>query len=221
MSDGDGSEERNLLGVSDEQAKAIQSVGTFGTTVVTEGGQLVRYVGRILGTVPEDTVGLVLGDPLRFVRTVIAGQYDILLTKLFQRRNVTQTQPVSPSVAIPLLRAAYDEGRPELQELWAALIAAAMDPKRSGRVRLSFIDILKRFDPLDALVLKTRYQHSGNLQPNALIFISQILDQPRQEAEASIENLKELKCVGYAISNEVGSFFISNYGQLLIKACSD
>jgi hypothetical protein len=89
---------------------------------------------------PEDAVGLVLGDPLHFVRTVIARTLDQLISKIFERRGVTDTQPVSPSLAIPLLRAAYDESRPELQQLWADLIAAAMDPKRSGRVRLSFID---------------------------------------------------------------------------------
>ena len=83
------------LTVTDEQAKAIQSVATFGTTVVTESSQLVRYVGRVLGTVPHDTVGLVLGDPLGFVRTVIAKQYDALLDKMFKSRGVTQTQPVS------------------------------------------------------------------------------------------------------------------------------
>jgi len=209
------------LGVTDAQANAIQAVATFGTTLVTEGSQLVRYVGRVLGTVPEDTVGLVLGDPLRAVRTAIAGQYDVLLTKIFQRRNVTQTQPVSPSVAIPLLRAAYDESRPELQELWAGLIAAAMDPKRSGRVRLSFIDTLRRFDPLDALVLKTRFDNQGNLQPNPLQFIAKILNQTHEEVQASVENLNEVKCVGYAIRTEIAQFYITNYGLLLVKACLD
>jgi Abortive infection alpha len=110
-------------------------------------------VGRIIGTAPEDAVGLVLGDPLHFVRTAIAAQYDKLLTSLLTDRNVSP-QPVSPSPAIPLLRAAYDESRPELQELWARLIAAAMDPERAYRVRRSFIEAIQKFDPLDALVLK-------------------------------------------------------------------
>jgi hypothetical protein len=62
----------NLLGVTDEQAKAVKALAELGTTVVAEGGQLARYMGRVLGTAPEDAVGLVLGDPLHFVRTVIA-----------------------------------------------------------------------------------------------------------------------------------------------------
>ena len=108
---------------------------------------------EVLGTTPEDVVGLVIGDPLHFVRTAIASKYDERITRLHRNRNVTP-EPVSPSLAIPLLRAAYDESRPELQELWAQLIAAAMDPQRANRVRRSFIDTIQSLDPLDALVLK-------------------------------------------------------------------
>ena len=116
--------------VTDEQAKAVQKLADFGTTVVEETGQLARYMGRVLGTAPEDVVGLVIGDPLHFVRTAIAFKYDEWITRLHRNRGVTP-EPVSPSLAIPLLRAAYDESRPELQELWAQLIAAAMDPQRA------------------------------------------------------------------------------------------
>src|SRR5258708_7086372 len=123
--------------ISGEEAKAVQSLSGFGTTVVTEVSNLARFAGRILGTIPEDAVGLILGDPLHAVRTAIAAKYDEWLDRKLRSRNVSP-QPVSPSLAIPLIRAAYDESRPELQELWAQLIAAAMDPARSSRVRRSF-----------------------------------------------------------------------------------
>ena len=206
------------IGVTDEQAKAIQSATTFGTTVVTESSMLVQYLGRVLGTVPHDVVGLILGDPLGFVRTVIAGQYDVWLTRILKRRGVTETQPVSPSLAIPLLRAAYDEGRPELQEFWAGLIAAAMDPKLSGRVRLSFIDTLKRFDPLDALVLKKRYEASGELKPNPVAFIAVTIGEQSTEVQISVENLKILRCAGSATTS-VTDFHVTNYGGGLLRAC--
>jgi hypothetical protein len=48
------------------------------------------------------------------------------------RRRKAKTEPVSLSVAIPLMRGAYDESRPGLGEMWADLIANAMDPERSG-----------------------------------------------------------------------------------------
>ena len=53
-----------LIPVGKEQAKAVSALSEFGTTVVRESSELARYVGRVLGTIPHDTVGLVLGDPL-------------------------------------------------------------------------------------------------------------------------------------------------------------
>jgi hypothetical protein len=44
--------------VTEEQAKAVQKLADLGTTIVEEGGQLARYIGRVLGTAPEDAVGL-------------------------------------------------------------------------------------------------------------------------------------------------------------------
>jgi hypothetical protein len=45
--------------VTDEQAKAAQKAVDLATTVVREGGQVARYIGKVLGTTPEDAVGLV------------------------------------------------------------------------------------------------------------------------------------------------------------------
>jgi hypothetical protein len=81
-------------------------VAILGQTVVDEGGQLARYIGRVLRTIPDDAVGLVVGDRLHLVRTVIAAQYDVFLNNILQRHNVKETQTVGPSLAIPLVRAA-------------------------------------------------------------------------------------------------------------------
>jgi hypothetical protein len=205
-----------VLTMTDEQAKAVQSIGEFGTTAIREGSDLARYVGRVLGTIPHDAVGLVIGDPLHFVRTAIASQYDILLDKILKRRGVEQTQPVSPSLAIPLMRAAYDEGRPELQALWASLIADAMDPARAGRVRISFIDTLKRFDPLDALVLRARYDDPGEKPRTVIAQIAELLQQSPEEVEISVDNLAALNCVSGR-----ANFSLTSYGRALIRACSD
>jgi hypothetical protein len=64
----------SVIPITDEQAKALAKLADFGTTVVEETGQLARYMGRVLGTAPEDAVGLVIGDPLRFVQRRAKGQ---------------------------------------------------------------------------------------------------------------------------------------------------
>ena len=187
----DGTNRPNPFGVTDNQASAVKALAEFGTTVVTEIGNLARYMGRVLGTVPEDILGVVIGDPLHFVRTVIAGALDAKVQKIHERRGVKETQGVSPSLGIPLLRAAYDESRPELQDIWAALIAAAMDPERAARVRISFIDTLKRFDPLDALVLKACYERKPKPdEAHPINYLSVTLNVPGDEILISNDNLE-------------------------------
>ncbi|MEJ0010612.1 MAG: Abi-alpha family protein [Alphaproteobacteria bacterium] len=124
-------------------------------------------------------------------------------------------------MAIPLMRAAYDESRPELQEIWARLIAAAMDPQRAPRVRISFIETVKRMDPLDALVLQKLAQQQGNLSPNARDFLAAQLEETQEEIMLSAGNLVDCKCIGWK-HNAVNSpdFYISDYGRALIRACS-
>jgi hypothetical protein len=204
------------LGATDEQSKAIAALGNFGTTAVTEGSNLARYIGRIVGTVPEDTVGFVLGDPLHAIRTLAAGWYDIKVREILEKRKVKQTQQVSLSVAIPLVRGAYDESREGLRELWAQLIASAMDPDRAPLVRISFIETLRQFDPLDALVLKTVYEKVATSRPDAAQYVAEALNQPVDEVIISAENLTRLRCV-----EAPTNLIVARYGRALLAACSE
>jgi hypothetical protein len=91
----------------------------------------------------------------------------------------------------------------ELMELWARLLANAMDPNMNN-VRQSFIEAVKRMDPLDAVVL--RYISENNI---ALLFlgghpgassdrstgnqnIARAIDHRDDEVEVSIRRLKDL-----------------------------
>lgn len=208
-----------MISMTDEQAKAISATANFGETVVEEGSALTRYLGRILGTVPEDAVGLVIGDPLGHLRMRAAIYYDGKISEILQRRNVQKPEPVSPSLAIPLISAAYDETRPELQQIWAELLAAAMDPSRSGAVRLSFVNTVKQFDPLDAL--RQLYNQAGELAPNPRDNLAGRLQRSRDEIELSAINLEMLRCVAPKLGAYVGvHFYITTYGRELVRVCS-
>src|ERR1700731_992583 len=63
-------------------------------------------------------------------------------------------------MAVALVEGAQKEGREELMELWARLLANAMDPNLNS-VRQSFIEAVKNMDPVDAIVL--RYIHERNI----------------------------------------------------------
>lgn len=136
-----------IVPISDEQAKAIQEA------LKTLQG-LGEFVKETFGTVPQDLVGILGGDYLKvrraenLARTIEKARERIRLQK---RDEEGRTAPLS--LGLPIMVAAAEESRDELQDLWAALMAALVDPDRKGFFRIKFIDIAKRMDPLDAPIL--------------------------------------------------------------------
>jgi Abortive infection alpha len=200
-----------IVPASDEQSEPVQELSELGP-------RLADYVGRVLGTTPEDAVGLVLDDSLRFVRTTIASQYDRLITALLAERGVGDPQPVTPALAIPLLRAAYDENRPELQDLWARLLAAAMDPARAGQVRQSFIDAVRQLDPLDARILVWMSGYSGPDIVNLADRACKELSASQDEIQISFVNLAKVGCIQHE-SRRMQHPVLVPFGRKLLSAC--
>src|SRR5207302_1314472 len=108
----------SLIPISDEQAKAIQEVAKTTGAALELTGKAGAYVGWVLGTVPADLVGVLGGDWLAQVRIRNLARYWERTKEILGDRGMTETTAVSPSIAVPLLQAAADESREELQELW-------------------------------------------------------------------------------------------------------
>src|SRR5260370_14920493 len=181
--------------ITDEQAKALQEIAKTTGTALDLVGEAGSYVKWMLGTVPADLIGVLGGNWLSQVRIRNLAWYKRRTEQIIREGGAPQTEAVSPSLAIPLLRAAMDENRPQLQELWAALLAAAADPQRSVLVRQSFIYTISKFDPLDASVLWGRYQITGELQPTCREFLSRRLEVSSESIVVSIMNLNKLECI--------------------------
>src|SRR5580700_8223369 len=79
--------------------------------------------------------------------------------QILRERDVQDVIELSPNMAVALIAGAQEEGKEELMELWARLLANAMDPSLNT-VRHSFIATVKNMDPVDAVVL--RYIHEEN-----------------------------------------------------------
>lgn len=141
---GEGGE---LIPISDEQAK-------LGQEIIKVFGGLGSFIKDALGSVPTDLVGYLGGDWLRMRRAENLVRIMQKAQECLEQRGVKVPEPASLSLALPLLRGAADESREGLQDLWARLLAAALDPSRAGRVRQDFADILAKMDPVDALVLQ-------------------------------------------------------------------
>lgn len=135
-----------VIPITDEQAKlgqeivgALRGVGSF--------------FKEALGSAPQDIIGYLGGDWLRFRRAKNIAEMMNKAKKKLESWGIEDSEPASLTVAIPILQGAADESREEIQDLWARLLAAAMTPSRARYIRQGFTEVIKKMDPLDALIL--------------------------------------------------------------------
>jgi hypothetical protein len=205
----------SLIPISDEQAKAIQ-----------EALKNLRGFGAFLrdtfGTVPQDLVGLLGGDWLKVRRAENLARILEKARERLRARHLETLEPASLSIALPILVAAADESRDELQEIWARLLAAAADPGRAKPFRLAFIEATKKLDPLDAAVLQgIGAAPGGAATPGMRNSLAEQLHASRDEIDVSIANLTKLELV---YSGRLGSpdpAHIMPFGREFLRAVSD
>lgn len=175
----------SLVPFSDEQAGALKEL----IKLVGGGGS---YAARVLGELPEDLVGWLIGDRVRAARYENAARLSARVKEKLKARGIDEPDHVPPSIAAPLLDAAADESRDELVDLWSRLLVNAMDPARSGRIRLRYIDVVKRMDPLDAMILQEVTFVAGLNPPTHRGYFATALGISESEVEVSFNNLAEL-----------------------------
>jgi hypothetical protein len=115
-----------------------------------------------LGNPIADAVGITIADPLRFIRTISLDWYSRRVDEILAKRDARKVKGAPPRIALEILEAAQDETRDELRELWARLLANAMDTSTQKNVRIEFVAVLRQLNPFDALVLQ-RLSSVGHL----------------------------------------------------------
>jgi hypothetical protein len=135
-------------------------------------------------------------------------------------------------LALPIFEAAADEDNQELQDLWARLLAAAMDPKRRDLVRQSFIPIVKQMEAFDVAVLKIiadNHIYSPNQNGRDVVVTSLQGDPPqdiRNDVLVSFEALAKLGCISFLEAPGVlgaqakDNPYMTPFGTLLMRAVS-
>jgi hypothetical protein len=99
-----------------------------------------------------------------------------------------------PESVEEILSAAAETSAPELKQLYANLIAAAIDPKRASRYRREFVEIVRQLEPLDAVVLPMLNRDDG-LAPSRREYIATILAVGSDQIELCFRNLLRLELV--------------------------
>ena len=179
------SDENSLIPISDEQAKAIQEI-------VGAGRDAGGYLANMLGDLPKDLVGYLIGDKLKARRI---SQWAALWSKTqihLSKMGVQEPEPPNLKLALPILVEAADENREELQNLWARLLAASMHPERSKCFMLKFIEVVKRLDPIDASVMVWVSANGYEIKPDESQKIQTDLELSFDEVMVSVGNLTEL-----------------------------
>ncbi|MGY4460155.1 Abi-alpha family protein [Bradyrhizobium sp. LB13.1] len=153
---------------------------------------LVRDGARAISPTVADAYNFLMGDRLSHARKrnldAIARETDNIL----RDRDVKDRSATPEQIAIPLLSAAEAESRDELRSLWSRLLANAVDPSRSERVRPEFIKLLQSLEPLDARVLK--FLHTKSLEDHVSKFELYARVGCRTAAGiVSVDHLVELK----------------------------
>jgi len=107
---------------------------------------------RPVTEITENALGLAGGDWLSEKRARNRAKLKAKTEEILKARGAELDTDPSPSVVMPLLSAAQDEGREELLALWAALLAAASDPARRSSYRREFVEIIRQLEPTDAAI---------------------------------------------------------------------
>lgn len=197
----------NLIPISDEQAK----LGQEALKVLQGFGSFLR---DIVGTIPEDLVGVFCGDWLKVRRAQNLAEMLAKAKEELRKSGVDHPQQASLPIMLPLLEAAANEDRPLIQDMFAKLLSAAADPARSGLVRREFVDVVKQMDPLDAQIL-TRIGNSVRALDHELQNeIYDILKISPDELAISLDRLTTLGCLNTAAFKA-----LTPLGRELLRVC--
>ncbi len=134
--------------------------------------------------------------------------------KILRKRGITskeQLRDITTKFGILYLEGASVEDEPELQELWAKLLANALDSNFEDDIRIAFMSIIKDLTALDAKILNIINNELLKLNKGTNIFklnfsikyISRILSISEFIVRVSIDNLKRCQLVENAQLNAV------------------
>jgi hypothetical protein len=164
--------------------------------------------------------GLIIGDRVEAARHRRLDEITRKTRKILRDRNLSEAAEVAEQIAIPLLEAAQGEPREEMQDLWARLLANAMDPSRKDNVRPEFIRALKNLQPVDALVLKsfTEFGKQDLMDANT---VANSLNLRESSVQVSMSTLASQGCLNPSGTTLNGQLYQrTGFGDELFLACS-
>lgn len=142
----------------DEESKAIQEVAKTTGKAIEASEKLGNFFSQVFGEPIKTTVGM-LQDKLAVVRWERQLRLADRVQQVLEERGCHgKTVEVSPKLALPIIENATLETDDCFHEMWANLLASAMDPASSPKVRAAFTSIIKDLETVDAQLLELIYK---------------------------------------------------------------
>jgi hypothetical protein len=225
----------------DEEARAVQEVAK----VTGKAIDLVRSAGGLLDDVFGETLRQLGGTAADWSRYFRFRNFLFVADKakaVLDRRQITaKTLSIPPQFALPLLDGASLETEAEIQQLWAGLIANAVDPGRAFRIKKVFLEILRGLEPLDARIMEflsdTTLEDQYTILTGATLNVDVLATRLQADPEGlklSLQTLARYGCVidawestlagldrgysGFRVDNPKSNFRLSHLGHQLLIA---
>jgi hypothetical protein len=135
---------------ADEIIKHIPEIASV-TKVAIGAVPFTAIVKRMVGPA-ADEVAQMWADKVKLWRFERQASCVKKAETMLQDAGITP-HTVSPKILFPLLEGASFEDNEDLHDMWAALLANAASPEKSGKIRPVFIAILRRMAPDEATLL--------------------------------------------------------------------
>src|SRR5271155_3893128 len=211
-------------------AKAVEATAKAAGQVLEIVHDAGGYLREVFGELPTDLVGVVGGAWLHERHIRLRDALRRRTEQILRERDIQEARELSPNVAAALISGAQEEGRPELMELWARLLANAMDPSMNT-VRHSFIEAVRKMDPMDAIVLRYLYEAKMTVvrrgrapdpitnQTTGIENISTEIGRRKDEIEVSLRHLKDLSFFDYAHPSDPTAWYLNATSREFLWAC--
>jgi hypothetical protein len=210
-----GDAKKTVMSEQDKSSAAVAEVAKQALIIADKAGPFLR---KAFGSLVEDGVGIV-ADRLKYYRLA---QFYSLIEKtdaILVARDVKITRVVPPAFALPLMESATIEDDESLHDLWANLLATAMDPEMP-QIKRSFIGIVREFEPQDAQILKLiwnrayeRVRNESSIYDDPFlqlhldaVQLSNEVDLTVREVQTSLLNLDRLGCIRLLMTQSLAHF---------------
>lgn len=209
--------------MTDAEANAVGAVANTTGQAIEAARGVGGYLKDVLGQIPSDLLGIAGGDWVGQQRLRNLARMQAKTRRILEDIDQSRITEPSASVVLPLLRAAADEAREELQALWAALLANSMIDE-GKRVRRTFFDAVAKMEPVDARVLAILGRHPACADGNGRAIEAAILDAGIAPLEVNIslgalENFGISKGILTFRPNIIENIILLPFGIGLLQAC--